>query len=188
MASSARSPALARATSRVSPRASTPASTQASSRDSTQASSLDIAQASPQAAMLWWSEWMTQVMESAHAAYVPQHLTQSILRGWTFANNVTINEQNSSSPQAEREIVAQESYGRQLGRVTDALMALIDAQPEAVRNRQSLKEPVRALREMHKKIDRIKEDAADARLARLRADLAWLKLARPDQYAELTGR
>jgi len=180
MASSARTSASPRVSTRTLPQASTPVSP----RDSTPVST----QASPQTSMLWWSEWLAQAMESAHAAYVPQNLTQSILRGWTFANNVTINEQNSSSPQAEREIVAQESYGRQLGRLSDALMALIDAQPEAVRNRPSLKAPVRALREMHKKIDRIKEDAADARLARLRADLAWLKLARPDQYAELTGR
>ena len=138
---------------------------------------------SPFAPMLWWSDLMTQALQSAHTAYAPQNLAQSILP-WTFANSVTINEQNSGSPEAERNIVAQESYGRQLGRLTDALALLIEKQPEAVRAQP----PMQALLEMRKKIEQIKEHAAGARLERLKADLARLKKDDPAAYRKLLAR
>lgn len=48
-------------------------------------------------------------------------LEQPILPGWTFA----INNVNSSAPQTEAEVVAQHSYGRQLGRISDVLDLLL---------------------------------------------------------------
>ncbi len=70
-----------------------------------------------------WSSmlWPTQFVESLYAA--PDRLQQSILP-WTFAGLV-VNESNSSNPVAERAIVSKESYGKQLGRISDALNSLI---------------------------------------------------------------
>jgi len=59
----------------------------------------------------------------------PHTLDQPINPGWIFAQAVTVNEHNSSAPATEREIVAAESYGRQLGRISDALAALIAERP-----------------------------------------------------------
>ena len=56
----------------------------------------------------------------------PQSLTQPILPGWP----ITINGINSSAPQTEVEVVQHHSYGRQLGRVADALEALIEERGE----------------------------------------------------------
>ena len=137
---------------------------------------------SPYAALWWWPEMMTQAMQAAWQI-APQNLNQSILRGWTFGNNVTINEQNSSAPDAERDIVAQESYGRQLGRVTDALAALIAAQPAEVRERPEMLELMR----MREKIEGIKRQAAAARLARLKMELEKLKKDNSAAYEALWG-
>ena len=70
-----------------------------------------------------WSylQWPTQLAESFYNA--PQHLQQSILP-WTFGALV-VNETNSSNPAAERAIVRKKSYGRQLGRISDAIEFLI---------------------------------------------------------------
>ena len=53
---------------------------------------------------------------------VPQTLVQPILPGWTL----NVNAFNSSAPQTEAEIVQRHSYGRQLGRIAEALAALLD--------------------------------------------------------------
>ena len=54
----------------------------------------------------------------------PDTLMQPILPGWFSVTN-----NNSSAPATEAEVVAKPSYGRQLGRIWDALELLIDAQP-----------------------------------------------------------
>src|SRR4051812_22239278 len=51
----------------------------------------------------------------------PDNLAQSILQGWTL----NINSNNSTAPQTEMEVVARHSYGRQIGRMSDALELLI---------------------------------------------------------------
>jgi hypothetical protein len=52
----------------------------------------------------------------------------SVNPGWTFGNLI-VNDQNSSAPDTEQDIVAADSYGRQLGRVIDALVELIEERP-----------------------------------------------------------
>lgn len=59
----------------------------------------------------------------------PQELSQPILPGWMFAGSVNLTEENSSSPETERAIVSQYSYGRQLGRIIDVLSELIERWP-----------------------------------------------------------
>jgi transposase InsO family protein len=64
----------------------------------------------------WIRNWWTTF------GLAPQSLIQPILPGWT----ITINGINSSAPQTEVEVVQRHSYGRQLGRMADALEALIE--------------------------------------------------------------
>jgi hypothetical protein len=114
----------------------------------------------------------------------PQNLVQPILPGWTF----NINSNNSTSPQTEVEVLNKHSYGRQLGRIADALVALIAAQPQAV---QSLA-PVQAFLDMTREIDAIKDQGAAQRVAQLTRDvermLAGADAASADQLRRALRR
>ena len=94
---------------------------------------------------------------------------------------VTINGVNSTAPQTEMEILQHHSYGRQLGRMADALQALIEERGEEAPTDQRFEEFVT----MKRQIDDLKLDAAATRLDRVRADLAALKAARPAEYRRL---
>jgi len=119
----------------------------------------------------WWNAFLP----------APQSLTQPILPGWTFGPVVTINGANSSAPQTEAEIVQRHSYGRQLGRIADALEALIEERADTAPNDARLT----AFTTMKDEIDRIKLGAAAERVDQLRGDLAALKAARPEEYRRL---
>jgi hypothetical protein len=119
----------------------------------------------------WMHNWWTTF------GLAPQSLTQPILPGWT----ITINGINSSAPQTEAEVVQRHSYGRQLGRMADALQALIEERGEDAPGDERFKEFTR----MKQEIDEIKLDAAATRLDRLRDDLAALKAAHPTEYRRL---
>jgi hypothetical protein len=106
---------------------------------------------------------------------------QSRLDLW---NLVSVTEQNSSSPDTERDIVAVESYGSQLGRVIDALAELITEQPEAIQNKPAL----RALIALRDKIERIKSQSAAHRLERIAADLAQVKRTSKSEYQRLSQK
>src|SRR3954470_10349643 len=102
----------------------------------------------------WTTDWWARFLPA------PQRLTQPILPGWTVAPVVTFNGVNSSAPQTEAEVVQRHSYGRQLGRMADALQALIEE------HRQSgpIDERFTAFTEMKKEIDDVKLDVAAARV------------------------
>jgi hypothetical protein len=121
----------------------------------------------------WWRTW-TQLW------LAPQTLTQSILPGWTWAPALTINQDNSSAPATEVEVVRHHSYGRQLGRIADALAVLIDERGDRPRSTE-----LDEFLEMKREIDRIKHDAAAARVDQLVADLRALRAADPAGYARL---
>lgn len=123
------------------------------------------------AAPPWARAWPTVFQ------WAPQALSQPILPGWTF----NINSQNSSAPQTEAEIVQKHSYGRQLGRIADALSALIEAQKPGLSRDPRLVD----FREMTQEIAQVKLDAAEARVQRLLADLAALKSCRDGRYERL---
>ena len=53
---------------------------------------------------------------------LPENLVQPILRGWTFP----VNSNNSTAPQTEADVVARYSYGREIGRMSEALELLIE--------------------------------------------------------------
>jgi hypothetical protein len=66
----------------------------------------------------------------------PRRLDQSINPGWVFGA-VTINNANSRDPETEQKIVEKVSYGRQLGRIMDAVAVLVAiADPEAQNEEQ----------------------------------------------------
>ena len=107
----------------------------------------------------------------------PDNLAQSILQGWTL----NINSNNSTAPQTEVDVVARHSYGRQLGRMSDALELLIVERhgktPEDKRFADFLA--------MKHEIDKVKQDAAAARVERIVKDLALLKAQDQEQYVRL---
>src|SRR5215471_1884835 len=81
--------------------------------------------------LTWWSRLWREMYAPAipFPSLAPQVLTQPILPGWLVGNNINVTEENSRSPETEREIVAKYSYGRQLGRVIDVLGDLIERWP-----------------------------------------------------------
>jgi len=92
----------------------------------------------------WWLEWVDMVMgnyrptrrptttTTGSSAFAPAVLTQPINPGWIFGN-VSITNENSGDPETEREILQAASYGRQLGRILDAMAVLVARMdPEAL--------------------------------------------------------
>jgi len=84
----------------------------------------------------------------------PQELSQPILPGWLFANSISVTEENSRSPETERDIVAAHSYGQQLGRIIDVVDELIRERPAGapdsgpVREFARLKDDIEAIKEI----------------------------------------
>src|SRR5438067_657882 len=68
---------------------------------------------------LWMEPWLRTF------SLAPHNLDQPILPGWTFGPVLNVNEVNSSA-QTEAQVVQRYSYGRQLGRISDALSTIID--------------------------------------------------------------
>jgi len=140
----------------------------------------DTKQSPPPPAWPLWGPWqiMAEMMGNRYGAATPGSLSQPILPGWTFGNQITVTEQNSSAPETEREIVAAQSYGRQLGRVIDALAVLIEERPKGAKHEEALAR----LGELEKEIRDIKSKSAARRIERLKSDLALLKKEKPDEY------
>jgi hypothetical protein len=122
---------------------------------------------------IWdWPAWMKgSVPNPLDVFAAPQSLAQSILPGWVFGGVVNVTEQNSSAPDTERQIVARQSYGRQLGRIIDALVILIAEQEKEGRKTKAFD----TLMELDREINTIKMRAAATRLDHVIADLATLK-------------
>jgi hypothetical protein len=118
----------------------------------------------------WLKQW-TAAMQLA-----PNTLVQPILPGWTL----NVNAFNSSAPQTEADVVGKHSYGRQLGRIGEALAILVDA-----RDPKGADERFDDFRSMNAEIAEIKAGNATARINRLLADLDLLKVLRPEEHARL---
>ncbi len=115
------------------------------------------------AADLWMRLWFPW------ASLAPQELSQPINPGWTFGN-VIVNQRNSSAPETEQAILAEESYGRQIGKLLEAVYALSKEKPGSDGNRAF--QDIEALRN---KVERLKCEAAATRIDQLRRDLELLK-------------
>jgi hypothetical protein len=121
------------------------------------------------------AEWMRTWQAMWRIA--PDNLAQSILQGWTL----NINSNNSTAPQTEAEVVAKHSYGRQLGRMSDALELLIVER----HGRTPEDKRLAGFLTMKQEIDQVKQDAAAARVERIVKDLALLKAQDQEQYVRL---
>lgn len=130
-----------------------------------------------------WPAGMLDALKMPVSAGAPQSLTQPILP-WVFANTISVTERNSSCPEMERDIVSQESYGRQLGRVINALEALIQERPERAPKNEAMVDFL-ALSE---KIRDIKAQSLATRVHRLEADLAWLEENSPGEHQRIASR
>ena len=120
---------------------------------------------------LIWSKCALQFMGLATPKIAPDYLAQSILPGCTFANVVNITEQNSSSPETEHEIVLEQSYGKQLGRLMDAVNDLIEERPKSARDKDSYKKLI----EQHDSVDKIKKRLRPELIKNLEEKLSKLK-------------
>ena len=129
----------------------------------------------------WTGSDPAQWMRTWQAVWrgAPEVLTQPILPGWTF----NINSNNSTSPETEVDVVSKHSYGRQLGRISDALELLIDE-----RHGKSPKDKrFTDFLSMKHDIDKVKEAAAVARIERLIKDLDLIKADDNGQFERLRG-
>jgi len=101
----------------------------------------------------------------------PEKLEQPIL---PITFSTTINEANSSAPDTERRILAQDSYGRQIGRLMDVVALLVEREakgdPALPKDRC-----ITDLMELKARIDKEKADARQARQDRLVEDLLDLR-------------
>lgn len=118
----------------------------------------------------WLKQW------SAAMQLAPSTLVQPILPGWTL----NVNAFNSSAPQTEADVLSKHSYGRQLGRISDALEILVQA-----RDPKAADERFDDFRAMKAEIDEIKAGNAKARVERLLSDLDLLKVLDPAAHARL---
>jgi len=107
----------------------------------------------------------------------PDYFVQPILPGWTF----NINSGNSTEPRTELEVVAKHSYGRQLGRVSDALELLIEER----HGKTPKDERFADFLTMKRKIDDVKRAAAATRIDGILKDLALLKAQDEKEYTRL---
>jgi hypothetical protein len=107
----------------------------------------------------------------------PDYFVQPILPGWTF----NINSGNSTEPRTELEVVAKHSYGRQLGRVSDALELLIEER----HGKAPKDERFSTFLTMKREIDDVKRAAAATRIDGILKDLALLKAQDEKEYTRL---
>jgi hypothetical protein len=119
---------------------------------------------------------MTPPWLQASAAF-----TQPINPGWTFGNLIQVTEANSTAPDTEQAIVRRHSYGRQIGRMMDAVELLLEHAPAAVQKDKRAAE----LKKIQRDVEAIKHEQAARRLQRLRDELAELKRADGKAWAAL---
>jgi hypothetical protein len=126
----------------------------------------------------WWP-WPLQ--QWSLPALAPQQLTQPINPDWAVVR-VTYN--NSSAPDIERGVLEQHSYGRQIGRLMDAVCALAERLPATARADQRIVE----FEALAQDILRIKQDARLPRIERLQKDVEALQRDDPTAYGLLKAR
>lgn len=123
-----------------------------------------------------WSLWL---------GLAPQNLFQPINAGVTLGGVINITEHNSSAPDTEREVLDHHSYGRQLGRIMDALSVVLD---KGLPDKKNLSADefrrVERFFELARNIDEIKSREALKRVRRIAGDLAFLKERYPAEYAQ----
>ena len=85
-------------------------------------------------------------------------------------HGLILNEHNSKAPDTEHAILSEESYGRQIGKLLDAVHELIKDKPGSDSN-----PALRDITVLREKVERVKREAAVSRIDQLRRDLELLK-------------
>jgi hypothetical protein len=111
----------------------------------------------------------------------PQQLTQPINSGWSFGNLI-VNNANSSAPEVEQAVVSRHSYGRQIGRMMEALLAIVQVTPSLAQDPR-----VKSLVALAQDVERIKQATAEERLDHLREELEALKANNPEAWRRLAA-
>ncbi|NML18886.1 hypothetical protein [Azohydromonas caseinilytica] len=101
----------------------------------------------------------------------PEWLNQSINPNWNFGT-VIYNQDNSANPKAEQAILAQYSYGRQLGRIQDVIELLLELQKASISDENKA---VQQFSAMLKDIHREKTKARNDRIKELQDELEKLQ-------------
>lgn len=122
-------------------------------------------------------DWWNPAAWPAWPSSLPSNLVQPILPGWSF----NINNNNSTAPATEAAVVARHSYGRQIGRISDALHALIIAQHQPVPKSG----PIADFETMWEEVELLKSEAAGARVEQIATDLARLRRTNETEYQRL---
>ena len=102
-------------------------------------------------------------------------------QGWTFGNLV-INTTNSRAPQVEQAIVGKLSYGRQLGKVIDAVEVLCASLKTGRSDPR-----IAAFEALANEVREIKQSMADDRLSQLKRELEDLRAQDPTAWRTLIG-
>lgn len=101
----------------------------------------------------------------------PRSLNQPINTGFSVGSLVSVTHVNSSAPDVERKVLQEHSYGRQIGRLLDAVSLLVDRLPEDVKH----DDRIVALEELIQDVQEIKDAARKPRLQRLEYQIDALK-------------
>jgi hypothetical protein len=125
---------------------------------------------SPAVGWPWTFRWpVASGSYGSDNAFAPEQLWQPINPGWSFGN-VSITTTNSSAPEVEQAVIGRHSYGRQIGRMMDALQVLIHASPAAGHD-----PAIKEFLELASEVRNAKDAAKSAQLARLHRELSALK-------------
>jgi hypothetical protein len=123
--------------------------------------------------------WPTPENGLPSIGFAPNRLWQPINPGWTFGN-VIVNSSNSTAPEVEQALVSRFSYGRQIGRLMEAVEALAEALPKAAHDKR-----VEAFLELAREVKAAKEETESVRLERLSQELSDLKRRQPKEWARI---
>ena len=124
----------------------------------------------------YWTDFLPPI----NLRLAPESLTQPILPNPQFG--WIINNQNSAAPNTEEQILAKYSYGRQIGRLLDAVSVLVAERPHGSCPDEAFKE----LAEIKKEVDAIKQRGSKRRVETLRDDLERLKATeKPEDFRAL---
>ena len=126
----------------------------------------------PASPFSWPFGFSWQMPGSANAPqfiFAPERLWQPINPGWSFGNFI-VNQQNSSAPEVEQALVSKISYGKQIGRLMEAVEVLIKATAVDPKNKA-----IDDFNKLAAQVKTIKKEASHQRLARLRDEIKSLR-------------
>jgi hypothetical protein len=138
---------------------------------------------STQYAWPWWLAWPDQTSRSGNAS---SSFVQPILPGWNFGTVYNVTTQNSSAPEVEARIVAAHSYGRQIGRIIDALAVVIADMPEEKRAANT--KAIEKFEELYRDVHEIKDGTYEKWSEHVVSRLDDLKAKDPHQYERVAAR